>query len=82
MSLDFVDRNKIGITAFEIGSWKASVLREVINKIGENNLKTVCTDGNFAYNAELSVNANIKHVESEFETCLVENIIIHCYGTI
>ena len=62
-----VDRKKKRITAFEVGSGKASVLRKLINKIGENNLKIVCTDGNFSYDTELSVNADIKQVVSKSE---------------
>ena len=61
------------ITAFEVGAGKVSVLSKLINKIGENNLKIVCTDGNFSYEEELGINANIKHVISKSETCLVEN---------
>ena len=47
------------ITAFEVGPEKSSVLRKLINKIGENNLKIVCTDGNFSYEEELGMNADI-----------------------
>ena len=61
------------ITAFEIGPGKSSVLRKLINKIGENNLKIVCTDGDFSYDEELGMNADIKHVVSKSETCLVES---------
>ena len=61
------------ITAFEVGGGKSSVLRKLINKIGENNLKTVCTDGNFCYEEELGKNADIKHIVSKSETCLVES---------
>ena len=61
------------ITAFEIGPGKSSVLRKLINKIGENNLKIVCTDGNFSYDEELGMNADIKHIVSKSETCLVES---------
>ena len=35
------------------------------------NLKIVCTDGNFSYEEELGMNADIKHVISKSETCLV-----------
>ena len=56
-----------------MGSGKASVLRKLIDKIGENNLKIVRTDGNFAYEEELSMNADIKHVINKSETCLVES---------
>ena len=56
-----------------MGSGKASVLRKLIDKIGENNLKIVCTDGNFSYEEELSMNADIKHVINKSETCLVES---------
>ena len=61
------------ITAFKVGPGKASVLRKLINKIGENNLKIVCTDGNVSYEKDLGKNANIKHVVSKSETCLVES---------
>ena len=61
------------ITAFEVGPGKASVLRKLIDKIGENNLKIVCTDGNFSYEEELGMNADIKYVISKSETCLVES---------
>ena len=44
-----VDRKKMHVTAFAIGPGKALVLRKLINKIGEKNLKIVCTDGNFSY---------------------------------
>ena len=33
----------------------------------------VCTDGNFAYDSELGLNADINHVISESETCLAES---------
>ena len=35
------------------------------------NLKIVCTDGNFSYEEELGMNADIKYVISKSETCLV-----------
>ena len=59
------------ISAFEVGAGKVSVLRKLINKIGENNLKIVCTDGNFSYEEELGMNAEIKHVVSKSGICLV-----------
>ena len=68
-----VDRKKKRITAFEVGSGKASILRKLINKIGESNLKIVCTDGNFLYEEELGMHTDIKHVVSKSETCLVES---------
>ena len=68
-----VERKKMRITAFEIGPGKSSVLRKLINKIGENNLKIVCTDGDFSYDKELGMNADIKHVVSKSETCLVDS---------
>ena len=37
------------------------------------NLKIVCTDGNFSYEEELGMNADIKYVISKSETCLVES---------
>ena len=52
-----VDREKLRITAFEVGPEKASVLRKLINIIGENNIKIVCTDGNCSYEEELGKNA-------------------------
>ena len=55
------------ITAFEVGPGKASVLRKLIDKIGENNLKIVCTDRNFSYEKELGMNADIKHIVSKSE---------------
>ena len=55
------------ITAYEVGSGQASVLRKLISKIGENNLNIVCTDGNFLYDEELDMNADIKHVVSKSE---------------
>ena len=61
------------ITAFEIGPGKSSVLRKLSNKIGENNLKIVWTDGDFSYDKELGMNADIQHVVSKSETCLVES---------
>ena len=61
------------ITAFEVGPGKASVLRKLIDKIGENNLKIVCSDGNFSYKEELGINANITHIVSKSETCLIES---------
>ena len=61
------------ITAFEVGPGKASVLRKLIDKIGENNLKIVCTDENFAYKEELEINANITYVFSKLVTCLIES---------
>ncbi|MBQ2176971.1 MAG: IS1 family transposase [Alphaproteobacteria bacterium] len=61
------------ITAFEVAPGKASVLSKLINKIGGNNLKIICTNGNFSYEEERSMNADIKHVVSKSETCLVES---------
>ena len=55
------------ISAFEVGLGKASVLRKLIDKIGENNLKIVCTDRNFSYEKELGMNADIKHIVSKSE---------------
>ncbi|MBQ2173723.1 MAG: IS1 family transposase, partial [Alphaproteobacteria bacterium] len=52
---------------------KRKSLRKLIDNIDANNLKIVCTDGNFAYEEELSMNANIKHVISKSEICLVES---------
>ena len=60
-----VDRGRLRITAFKVGGGKSSVLRKLINKIGENNLKTVYTDGNFCYEEELGKNADIKHIVSK-----------------
>ena len=37
------------ITAFEVAPGKASVLSKLINKIGGNNLKIICTNVNFSY---------------------------------
>ena len=71
-----VDMKKMRITAFEIGPGKASILRKLIDKIGENNLKTVCTDGNFSYEEELGKNANIKHVVSKSEAWVFESYIL------
>ena len=48
-------------------------LRKLLDKIGEDNLKIVCTDGNFAYENELGMNADIKHIVSKSETRLVES---------
>ena len=71
------------ITAFEAGPGKASVLRKLIYKIGENNLKIFCTDGNFSYEEELGMNANIKHAVSKVETFLVKgyNSVLQYYLT-
>ena len=55
------------ISAFEVAPGKSSVLRKLINKIGENNLNIVCTDGNFSYEEELGMDADIKHVVSKSE---------------
>ena len=63
------------ITAFEIGPGKSSVLRKLINKIGENNLKIVCTDGDFSYDEELGMNADIKHIVNKSEPHLAENYL-------
>ena len=51
-----VDRKKMRITAFEIGPGKASILRKLIDKIGKNNLKIVCTVGKLTYEEELGKN--------------------------
>ena len=59
------------ITALEIGPGKSSVLRKLINKIGENNLKIVCTDGDFSYDEELGMNADIKHVNQMLQQICV-----------
>ena len=61
------------ISAFEVGPGKKTILRKLLNKLGENNLNVVCTDGNFSYAEELSMNADIKHIVSKSETCLVES---------
>ena len=61
------------ITAFEVAPGQSSVLRKLIDKIGENNLKIVCTDVNFSYEEELCLIADIAHVVSKSETCLVES---------
>ena len=61
------------IMAFKVGPGKALVLKKLIDKIGGKNLKIECTDGNFSYEKELGKNANIKHVVSKSETCLVES---------
>ena len=47
------------ISAFEVGSGKASVKK--------NTLKVVCTDGNFSYEEELGMHTDIKHVISKSE---------------
>ena len=60
------------ISAFEVGLGKASVKK--------NTLKVVCTDGNFSYEEELGMNADIKHVVSKSETCLVKSYnSVLCY---
>ena len=51
-----VDMKKMRITAFEIGPGELSVLRKLINKIGENNLKIVCAVGKLTYEEELGKN--------------------------
>ena len=66
-----VDRNKSRICAFVVGPEKRKSLRKLIDNIDANNLKIVCTDGNFAYEEELGMNADIKHVVSKSETRLV-----------
>ena len=68
-----VDRKKMRITGFEVVPGKASVLRKLIKKIGENNLKIVCTYGNFSYEERPGMNSKFKHVMRKSETCLVEN---------
>ena len=68
-----MDRNKKCISAFEVGPGKAAVLRKLIDKIGENNLKIVYTVGNLSYEEELFLIADIAHVVSKSETCLVES---------
>ncbi len=76
-----VDREKIRITAFEVAPRQSSVLRKLIDKIGENNLKIVCTDGNFSYDKDLGMNADIMHAVSKSETCVVEsyNLVLRYY---
>ena len=59
------------ISALEVDPGKDLLLRKLINKIGENTLKVVCTDGNFSYEEELGMHTDIKHVISKSETCLV-----------
>ena len=66
-----VVRNKSRIYAFVVGSGKRKSLRKLIDNIDANNLKIVCTDGNFAYEKELSMNDDIKHVVSKSGICLV-----------
>ena len=61
------------ITAFEVASGQSSVLKKLIDKIGGKNLKIECTDGNFSYEKELCLIADIAHVVSKSETCLVES---------
>ena len=56
-----------------MGRGTSESLRKLLDKIGEDNLKIVCTDGNFAYEDELGMNADIKHIVSKSETCLVES---------
>ena len=60
------------IPAFKVGPEKSSVLRKLIDKIGENSLKIVYTDENFSYEKELGMNTIITHVVSKSATCLVE----------
>ena len=69
-----VDMKKVCITAFEVVPGKTSVLRKLIDTNGDNNLKTVCTDGNFSYEKELGMNADITHVVSKSETWLVREL--------
>ena len=66
-----VDRKKMCITSFEVAPGQSSVLRKLIDKIGENNLKIVYTDVNFSYEEELGMNADIQHLVRKSETCLV-----------
>ena len=53
------------ITAFEVGPGNSKILRKLITKIGENSLNIVCTDGNYSYEEELGINADIKHIISK-----------------
>ena len=62
-----IDRNKSRICAFVVGSGKRKSLRKLIDNIDENNLNIVCTDGNFSYEEELGMDADIKHVVSKSE---------------
>jgi IS1 family transposase len=60
-------------SAFEIGDGEAGTLRKLLNKLDENNLKIVCTDGNQTYCEELSPNIDIQHIVTKAGTCLVES---------
>ena len=61
-----VDRNKMRITAFEVGPWKSFSFKKI-------NLKIISSRQEFSYEEELSVNADITHVVSKSETCLVKS---------
>ncbi|MDR1609287.1 MAG: hypothetical protein LBR78_00310 [Holosporales bacterium] len=60
-------------SAFEVGTGEAATLRKLLDRLGEDKLSVVCTDGNPAYHEELSLNADIRHVVTKAETCLVES---------
>ena len=59
--------------AFEIGPGNTATLKRLWKKSEENEIDFVCTDGNYSYSDIVSQNADIKHIVSKSETCLVES---------
>ena len=68
------------ITSFMLSPWKASVLRKLINRIGENNLKMVltrfclCQCEFFVRNRDVYMHTCLPHIVSQSETCAVSRV--------
>ena len=60
-----VDRNRMRITAFEVGEGTRKVLEKLLCKVELDKIKIICTVGNFRCDEELRCIPHIRHVISK-----------------
>ncbi|MDR1335125.1 MAG: hypothetical protein LBJ19_02545 [Holosporaceae bacterium] len=71
--ISLVDRNRLRFAGFEVGDSSSDTFRRLWDKLKAQTLNFVCTDGNPVYTEVLGEDADLKHVVTKSETCLVES---------
>ena len=69
-----VDRNRLRFAGFEVDDASSKTFRKLWDKITEeSDVEITCTDGNPTYAENFEEDADIEHVVTKAETCLVES---------
>ncbi|MDR3266100.1 MAG: hypothetical protein LBT24_00825 [Tannerella sp.] len=69
-----VDRNRLRFAGFKVGDASSETLRKFWKEITKsNNVEIVCSDGNPSYAEIFEEDADVEHLVTKSETCLVES---------